>query len=150
MLSMLYIYAFRDLFSAALPEFLLLFFFVPPVSLLQFTRSQKERVMSLPLTLCTYFKLKRNCLLLTTAVRSNEQPPIFFFFPQARFWMQVVDELRRGVRLKKISCSRTPIEYELTPYEILMEDIRSRWVVEWAIEWPNDLTWWRDQTVNLT
>ncbi|XP_035915822.1 protein spire isoform X6 [Anopheles stephensi] len=45
---------------------------------------------------------------------------------QARFWMQVVDELRRGVRLKKISFSRTPIEYELTPYEILMEDIRSR------------------------
>lgn len=101
-------------------------FFVPPVSLLQFTRTQKERVMCLPLTLYTYFKLKRNCLLLTTAVRSNEQPPIFFFFPQARFWMQVVDELRRGVRLKKISCSRTPIEYELTPYEILMEDIRSR------------------------
>ncbi|XP_058056567.1 protein spire [Anopheles bellator] len=45
---------------------------------------------------------------------------------QARFWMQVVDELRRGVRLKKINFSRTPIEYELTPYEILMEDIRSR------------------------
>ncbi|XP_049286991.1 protein spire-like isoform X2 [Anopheles funestus] len=44
----------------------------------------------------------------------------------ARFWMQVVDELRRGVRLKKINFSRTPIEYELTPYEILMEDIRSR------------------------
>ncbi|KXJ77688.1 hypothetical protein RP20_CCG006975 [Aedes albopictus] len=40
--------------------------------------------------------------------------------------MQVVDELRRGVRLKKINFSRTPIEYELTPYEILMEDIRSR------------------------
>ncbi|XP_052864537.1 protein spire [Anopheles cruzii] len=45
---------------------------------------------------------------------------------QARFWMQVVDELRRGVRLKKINFSRTPIEYELTPYEILMEDIRCR------------------------
>ncbi|XP_055710366.1 protein spire isoform X3 [Phlebotomus papatasi] len=45
---------------------------------------------------------------------------------QARFWMQVVDELRRGVRLKKCSFSRTPVEYELTPYEILMEDIRSR------------------------
>ncbi|KFB49466.1 hypothetical protein ZHAS_00017600 [Anopheles sinensis] len=45
---------------------------------------------------------------------------------RARFWMQVVDELRRGVRLKKINFSRTPIEYELTPYEILMEDIRSR------------------------
>lgn len=39
--------------------------------------------------------------------------------------MQVVDELRRGVRLKKNS-SRTPIEFELTPYEILMEDIRTR------------------------
>ncbi|XP_058125094.1 protein spire isoform X3 [Anopheles coustani] len=48
------------------------------------------------------------------------------FSDWARFWMQVVDELRRGVRLKKINFSRTPIEYELTPYEILMEDIRSR------------------------
>lgn len=44
----------------------------------------------------------------------------------ARFWMQVVDELRRGVRLKKINFHHTPTEYALTPYEILMEDIRSR------------------------
>lgn len=53
-----------------------------------------------------------------------------FFFSflnsQARFWMQVVDELRRGVRLKKINFSTSPSEFELTPYEILMEDIRSR------------------------
>ncbi|XP_063698663.1 protein spire isoform X2 [Culicoides brevitarsis] len=49
------------------------------------------------------------------------------FSEWARFWMQVVDELRRGVRLKKIeNFSRTPTEYELTPYEILMEDIRQR------------------------
>lgn len=41
--------------------------------------------------------------------------------------MQVVDELRRGVRLKKINFHNTPMEYGLTPYEILMEDIRSRW-----------------------
>lgn len=40
--------------------------------------------------------------------------------------MQVVDELRRGVRLKKINFHHPPSEYELTPYEILMEDIRSR------------------------
>lgn len=41
--------------------------------------------------------------------------------------MQVVAELRREVRLKKIeNFSRTPTEYELTPYEILMEDIRQR------------------------
>ncbi|XP_045486294.1 protein spire isoform X4 [Pieris rapae] len=45
---------------------------------------------------------------------------------QARFWMQVIGELRMGVKLKKVSHSRTPIEYELTPYEILMDDIRSR------------------------
>ncbi|XP_054743769.1 protein spire isoform X1 [Anastrepha obliqua] len=44
----------------------------------------------------------------------------------ARFWVQVIDELRRGVRLKKNNYSRTPIEYELTPYEILMEDIRTK------------------------
>uniref|UniRef100_A0A1B0APW5 KIND domain-containing protein n=1 Tax=Glossina palpalis gambiensis TaxID=67801 RepID=A0A1B0APW5_9MUSC len=44
----------------------------------------------------------------------------------ARFWVQVIDELRRGVRLKKANYERAPIEYELTPYEILMEDIRSR------------------------
>ncbi|XP_037811327.1 protein spire isoform X2 [Lucilia sericata] len=44
----------------------------------------------------------------------------------ARFWVQVIDELRRGVRLKKANYERAPTEYELTPYEILMEDIRSR------------------------
>lgn len=46
--------------------------------------------------------------------------------PQARFWVQVIGELRMGVKLKKVDFSRTPIEYELTPYEILMDDIRSR------------------------
>ncbi|XP_070497035.1 protein spire isoform X3 [Chironomus tepperi] len=48
------------------------------------------------------------------------------FTDWARFWMQVVDELRRGVRLKKINFLHPPTEYALTPYEILMEDIRSR------------------------
>ncbi|XP_038111222.1 protein spire isoform X3 [Culex quinquefasciatus] len=60
------------------------------------------------------------------AETSGKELEKIHFSDWARFWMQVVDELRRGVRLKKISCSRTPIEYELTPYEILMEDIRSR------------------------
>ena len=40
--------------------------------------------------------------------------------------MQVIHELRSGVRLKKTDYTRTPIEYELTPYEILMDDIRSK------------------------
>ncbi|XP_023702063.1 protein spire homolog 1, partial [Cryptotermes secundus] len=45
---------------------------------------------------------------------------------QARLWVQVIHELRHGVKLKKVDYSHTPIEYELTPYEILMDDIRSR------------------------
>lgn len=40
--------------------------------------------------------------------------------------MQVIGELRMGVKLKKVDRSRTPIEFEMTPYEILMDDIRSR------------------------
>ena len=44
----------------------------------------------------------------------------------ARLWVQVIHELRSGVRLKKTEYTRTPIEFELTPYEILMDDIRSK------------------------
>ncbi|XP_018333310.1 protein spire [Agrilus planipennis] len=47
------------------------------------------------------------------------------FSDWARFWMQVMAELRTGVKLKKVHYSKAPIEYELTPYEILMKDIRS-------------------------
>ena len=51
---------------------------------------------------------------------------IHFVQFQARLWVQVIHELRSGVRLKKTEFTRTPIEYELTPYEILMDDIRSK------------------------
>ncbi|XP_071786023.1 protein spire homolog 1-like isoform X1 [Asterias amurensis] len=50
----------------------------------------------------------------------------------ARIWMQVLQQLRRGVKLKEAEAGETrhrhriPIEYELTPYEILMDDIRLR------------------------
>lgn len=44
--------------------------------------------------------------------------------------MQVVDELRRGVRLKKHNPARTSMEFQLTPYEALMQDIRNRWALE--------------------
>ena len=37
-----------------------------------------------------------------------------------------MSNLRQGVKLKKTEFTKTPIEYELTPYEILMDDIRSR------------------------
>lgn len=36
-------------------------------------------------------------------------------------------ELRHGVKLKKVQTTVThPVEYELTPYEILMDDVRYR------------------------
>ncbi len=45
---------------------------------------------------------------------------------QARLWVQCMHDLRNGVKLKKTNYTKTPIEYELTPYEMLMDDIRSR------------------------
>ncbi|KAK9890497.1 hypothetical protein WA026_010578 [Henosepilachna vigintioctopunctata] len=47
------------------------------------------------------------------------------FSDWAKFWVQVMAELRTGVKLKKVNYSKAPIEYELTPYEILMKDIRN-------------------------
>lgn len=49
------------------------------------------------------------------------------FVYQARLWIQVVRQLRNGVTLRKITQLNLPrIEYELTPYEMLLDDIRSR------------------------
>ncbi|XP_038144704.1 protein spire homolog 1 isoform X1 [Cyprinodon tularosa] len=47
----------------------------------------------------------------------------------ARFWVQVMRDLRTGVKLKKVQerqYNPLPIEYQLTPYEMLMDDIRSK------------------------
>ncbi|XP_058441109.1 protein spire homolog 1 isoform X3 [Marmota monax] len=47
----------------------------------------------------------------------------------ARFWVQVMRDLRNGVKLKKVQerqYNPLPIEYQLTPYEMLMDDIRCR------------------------
>lgn len=44
-----------------------------------------------------------------------------------RIWIQVLRDLRQGIRLKKVERRMSiSIEYELTPYEILMDDIRSK------------------------
>lgn len=51
------------------------------------------------------------------------------FLRQARFWVQVMRDLREGVKLKKVKerqYNPLPIEYQLTPYEMLMDDIRSK------------------------
>lgn len=43
--------------------------------------------------------------------------------------MQVMRDLRNGVKLKKVQerqYNPLPIEYQLTPYEMLMDDIRSK------------------------
>uniref|UniRef100_A0A672ZEE5 Spire-type actin nucleation factor 1b n=1 Tax=Sphaeramia orbicularis TaxID=375764 RepID=A0A672ZEE5_9TELE len=47
----------------------------------------------------------------------------------ARCWVQVMRNLREGVKLKKVQerqYNPLPIEYQLTPYEMLMDDIRSK------------------------
>lgn len=50
-------------------------------------------------------------------------------FVKARLWMQIIHELRNGIKLRKVSeserCKRH-IEYELTPFEILLDQIRTR------------------------
>ena len=52
---------------------------------------------------------------------------VFFYLPlQANLWISTMNELRNGVKLKKTNHTKTPIEYALTPYEMLMDDIRSR------------------------
>uniref|UniRef100_A0A672RWL9 Spire-type actin nucleation factor 2 n=1 Tax=Sinocyclocheilus grahami TaxID=75366 RepID=A0A672RWL9_SINGR len=48
--------------------------------------------------------------------------------PQARLWVQLMKELRQGVKLKKVEeqpFNPLPTEFSLTPFEMLMQDIRS-------------------------
>ena len=48
----------------------------------------------------------------------------------AKLWMQVIHELRNGVKLRKVSdnyiIGRRHIEFELTPFEILLDQIRAK------------------------
>ncbi|KAM9808094.1 protein spire homolog 2 [Neosynchiropus ocellatus] len=47
----------------------------------------------------------------------------------ARLWVGLMKELRQGVKLKKVQeqpFNPLPIEFSLTPFEMLMQDIRSR------------------------
>ena len=64
-------------------------------------------------------------LVCTESIKALYYP---FSFSKARLWIQIMKELRDGVKLKKVQAQheRQSIEYELTPYEILMEDLRSR------------------------
>ncbi|NWX51069.1 SPIR2 protein, partial [Steatornis caripensis] len=48
---------------------------------------------------------------------------------KARLWVQLMRELRHGVKLKKVQEKQfnpLPTEYQLTPFEMLMQDIRAR------------------------
>ncbi|CAN2389409.1 actin nucleation factor 2 [Pristimantis euphronides] len=47
----------------------------------------------------------------------------------ARLWVQLMRDLRHGVQLKKVrekTFNSLPTEYQLTPFEMLMQDIRAR------------------------
>ena len=43
-----------------------------------------------------------------------------------QIWTNVMQQLRVGVKLKKVNYSKTPDEFSLTPYEMLMDDIRGK------------------------
>lgn len=55
---------------------------------------------------------------------------LLVLFPsQARLWVQLMKELRQGVKLKKVQeqpFNPLPTEFSLTPFEMLMQDIRTR------------------------
>lgn len=56
---------------------------------------------------------------------STFSPLLSLFIFQARLWIQIMKQLRHGVKLKKVEhCAHSlQGEYELTPYEMLMKDI---------------------------
>ena len=37
-----------------------------------------------------------------------------------------MEDLRNGPKLRSTTFDKVPVEYELTPYELLMEDIRAQ------------------------
>jgi len=43
-----------------------------------------------------------------------------------QIWTNVMQQLRVGVKLKKVDYNKTPVEFSLTPYEMLMDDIRGK------------------------
>lgn len=54
---------------------------------------------------------------------------LLVFSAQARLWVQLMRELRHGVKLKKVQeqeFNPLPTEFQLTPFEMLMQDIRAR------------------------
>ncbi|XP_044751293.1 protein spire [Coccinella septempunctata] len=70
-------------------------------------------------------KVEQGSISLPTNSAMNPNLTQLNFSDWAKFWVQVMSELRTGVKLKKVNYSKAPIEYELTPYEILMKDIRT-------------------------
>lgn len=80
------------------------------------------------------------------------------FASQARLWVQLMKELRQGVKLKKVQeqpFNTLPTEFSLTPFEMLMQDIRARKfqlrkvMVRKSFQTANYLAWWRDSLWRL-
>lgn len=64
-----------------------------------------------------------------TERRGFSTAPLSSCPPQARLWVQLMKELRQGVKLKKVQeqpFNTLPTEFSLTPFEMLMQDIRAR------------------------
>ena len=62
-------------------------------------------------------------------VKESEEPiEELQFHDWARLWIQVIRQLRAGVKLRPVDTEehRDNLEYELTPFEMLLDDIRFR------------------------
>ncbi|XP_076808239.1 protein spire homolog 1-like isoform X2 [Clavelina lepadiformis] len=71
--------------------------------------------------------LKKDSLENKSDSEETPQYPSLNFVNWSHLWIQVLDDLRLGVtKLRKVEKRTVSIEYELTPYEILMEDIRRK------------------------
>jgi len=73
----------------------------------------------------------KSSMSLKKKLKSRTAKNIISRYFQAKLWVQVIKEFANGIKLKKVQeCFdneiRRQIEYELTPYELLMDDIRSR------------------------
>ncbi|MEQ2166362.1 hypothetical protein GOODEAATRI_027230 [Goodea atripinnis] len=63
------------------------------------------------------------------AVTLTDADVFLLFLHQARLWVQLMKDLRQGVKLKKVQeqpFNPLPTEFSLTPFEMLMQDIRAR------------------------
>jgi len=79
---------------------------------------------------CVTERTIQQCLTGEGRVITLTNAAVLLLFPsQARLWVQLMKELRQGVKLKKVQeqpFNPLATEFSLTPFEMLMQDIKAR------------------------